>query len=95
MVTGEGQIGTLPEVPQGPHSSIGNGQIVAYSPLQVQRKDSVTLVQDLSTWLAEEFARELDKSANILEVADDSERNPYRPGSLAIDTMAKVLLGES
>jgi hypothetical protein len=53
------------------------------------------LVQDLSTWLAEEFARELDKSANILEVADDSERNPDRAGSLAIDTMAKILLCET
>jgi hypothetical protein len=59
------------------------------------QKHSVTLLRYLPTWSAKEFARELDKAANILEVADDSERNPDCASSLGIDTMSKILLGET
>ena len=56
MVTGEGQIGTLPEVPQGPHSSIGNGQIVAYSPLQAF-EDHHTRVVDKGSYRVHALTR--------------------------------------
>jgi hypothetical protein len=43
----------------------------------------------------EEFPSELDKMPDILECADDSERDPDGTSSLAIDTLAEVLLCEA
>ena len=49
----------------------------------------------IDTGSVKKFPHELDKTPDILERANDSKRDSDSAGSLAVDALAKIFLGEA